>query len=140
MKDKVNIHIIANAAEGSGLSGADRIFIELARRWTGYENVGSVTVYVCEEGLEMCRRNGLEHVSYVVTRALSYKKLGFSVYYLARTLKGCMKALKIRSSSFSNNRNIVYAASDFWPDYLPAHIINRKLKGSKLICIINELG
>lgn len=133
MEDGINVHLVANAAEGKGLSGADRIFIELARRWAEYDSVLSVTVYVCEEGLEMCRRNGLEHVSYVTTKALSYRKLGFSIYYLARTLKGCISALKTRFGSSANNLNIVYAASDFWPDYLPAHIINRRIKGSKLI-------
>lgn len=125
---KLSFHIIANAALGPGLSGGDRIFIELARRWA---REYKVTVYVWEEGYDMCKRNGLEGVDYVIWSASKYKKLGFPIHYIIRTLKGWREARKVKEAI--SNMNIVYSASDFWPDALPALVMKKRLKNSKLI-------
>jgi hypothetical protein len=56
MNVKNRLHLIALASLGQGLSGGDRIYIELSRRWS---KVVPVTVYVWEEGRQMCRREKL---------------------------------------------------------------------------------
>lgn len=51
------INIFALAALGEGLSGGDRIFIELARRWG---KKYPINIYAWEEGYRMCRRQKLK--------------------------------------------------------------------------------
>ena len=53
--------IIANWAQGEGLSGGDRIFIELSRHWSQRSDT-SVVLCLSEEGAEMCRRSGLADI------------------------------------------------------------------------------
>ena len=74
MKDKVAFHVIANAALGSSLSGGDRIFIECARGWA--EAGHKVHVYVWEEGYEMCKRNKLDNIKYIIWSASRFKGFG----------------------------------------------------------------
>jgi len=126
----LDFHIIANAAIGRGLSGGDRIFIECARRWAekGYK----ITVYVWEEGYEMCIRNNLKNVEYVIWPASKYKKLGFVFLYLMRTVKGCIEAFRLKPVKESKNI-VLYSASDFWPDVFPALIMKNKIKNAKWI-------
>lgn len=130
----LKIHVVANAALGPGLSGGDRIFIELARRWA---RAHRVTIYVWEEGYEMCQRNNLTGVNYVLWPAARWKKFGFPVLFLARTIIGCLYARRSARAQSPEPRassaNIVYSASDFWPDSLPALVMKRRLKNSFLI-------
>ena len=121
----MEIHIVANAALGDSLSGGDRIFIECARRWV--ERGHRVFVYVWEEGLEMCRRNRLEGVEFVLWSAARFKKYGFAANYLMRTLTGLFAALKLKPG---RGPAVVYSASDFWPDSIPAFLMSLKLKAS----------
>jgi glycosyltransferase involved in cell wall biosynthesis len=118
-----NIYVIANAALGFGLSGGDRIFIELARRWTTSGYV--INIFVWEEGYEMCMRNNLENVNYTICRASRYKNLGFVPMYMIRTIKGCIRALKVQKAP---DNLIVYSASDFLPDSIPAFALKLKFK------------
>ncbi|VVB86553.1 Glycosyltransferase Gtf1 [uncultured archaeon] len=121
--DKISIIIIANATLGSGLSGGDRIFIELARRWakSGY----SIHIFVWEEGHDMCSRNDLENVDYTIWKAARYKSLGFVPVYLIRTINGFIGALKVQKIP---DNVIVYSASDFLPDSIPAFALKLKFK------------
>jgi len=118
-----SIHIIANAAFGTGISGGDRIFIECARRWgaTGF----NVCIYSSEDGLEMCKRNKLSDVKYICWSASKFKKFGFFSSYSYRVFKGCKAALRL---TFNDKKNIVYSASDFWPDFLPALILKLRFR------------
>lgn len=122
----MDIHIVANAALGAHLSGGDRIFIECARRWA--EKGHRVIVYVWEEGLEMCRRNRLEGVEFVLWPASGSRRFGFAVNYLGRTLRGISAALRASPAPDASVERVVYSASDFWPDSIPAFILSRRLK------------
>jgi len=130
MKNKVAFHIIANAAFGTGLSGGDRIFIECARRWAkaGHD----LYVYVCEEGYGMCGRNGLGAVKYVVWHAMFFKNFGFLIFYLARTIKGIIETLRMDISKVAEGA-VVYSASDFWPDSIPAWILKMRFRRVKWV-------
>jgi glycosyltransferase involved in cell wall biosynthesis len=83
----------------------------------------------------MCRRNSLEGVNYTVWSAVKYKKFGFAVCYFMRTLIGIKEALKMKIH-IANGESIVYSASDFWPDSLPAFLVHRKIIGSKWIAAL----
>lgn len=122
---RLTINIIANAALGHSLSGGDRIFIESARRWTRWGH--TVNVYVWEEGREMCQRNKLEGVNFVLWPLGNFKRFGFSIGYLFRTIKGCLEVLKMTSLG-EREKVVIYSASDFWPDSLPAFLMSERFK------------
>ncbi len=110
---------------GMGLSGGDRIFIELARR---LGNMYPVSIYLWEEGLKICQREGLENVSYIVWSSKFWSKLGFFINYFSRVIIGIINALKMK---LNNDPSVVlYSASEFWQDSLPAFIL--KLRYPKI--------
>lgn len=115
---KVIFHIFANAALGKGLSGGDRIFIEFARRLS---KEYKVTVHVWEEGYRMCQRQHLEKaVNFKIVDPGIFCKMGFFVCYIARIFAAVFDALKM---SNLHKSTIIYSASEFWMDSLPAFIL-----------------
>lgn len=127
LKDS-SIHIIALAALGGGLSGGDRIFIELAR----YLSKNSlVNVYVWEEGLEMCKREGLKgkNLKIRLIKVGWFSKLGFLFIYLYRILLG----IKLGLTLHINHGDCIYSASEFWMDSLPATILKLRYRNCRWI-------
>lgn len=124
-----NFYIIANAALGSGLSGSDRIFMELARRWASKD----VNVHVCvwEEGYEMCQRQKLDNVIYEKWFLNKYKNLSFIVSYFFRILTGIYYSFKIKLPNHTDT--YIYAASDFWQDFVPFVILKIRFNKAKFI-------
>lgn len=121
-------HIFANAALGKGLSGGDRIFIEFAKRLSKNHKV---IIHVWDEGYQMCRSQGLlpyQNLTFEIIDVNFWCTFGFIVCYLARIITACFKALFIKLEN--NNSFIVYSASEFWMDSLPALIL--KLKFPKI--------
>ena len=106
------VYIVAMSAQGAGLSGGDRIFIELARRWSSHGQ--PVSVIVTTEGKAMCARNGLD--STVVTEwALRHPRKRRFTQYFSLT----MHTLRhVAVWGVFPSGSIVYSASDFWPDTL----------------------
>lgn len=115
----MRFHIIAIAALGKGLSGGDRIFIELGRN---LQNKGhKVTIYLWEEGLKMCKSQNLTGVNFVVWKVGKIAKLGLIFTYFFRIFNSLIKSFFL---SLDNNSNtIIYSASEFWMDSLPAFIL-----------------
>jgi len=114
------IHIWAVAAHGEGISGSDRIFIEFARRWS---KKYPVTIYLWQEGYQMCQRQALrgKGLNYEILPMEPWSRLGFFLAYLARIVKACLKAASLTLANQSTT--IVYSASEFWMDSLPAFIL-----------------
>jgi len=123
------INIIANTAQGPSLSGGDRIFIENARRWVRMGD--KVNIFVWEEGYEMCRRCHLENVHFHLIKILKYKRLGFFLGYLLRIIKGSFRVLQFRFDE--GQRNVIYSASDFLPDVIPAFLMRLKNRKAKWV-------
>lgn len=124
-------HIVANAALGRGLSGGDRIFIELSRN---LEKKGHrVMIYVWEEGYRMCQREKLNasSIKYKVSSMIPWKNFGFAINYLARIFKGVKIGLTLKLDDTS--KTVVYSASDFWMDSLPGWIL--KMRFPKIVWI-----
>lgn len=114
-------HIFANAALGEGLSGGDRIFIEFAKR---LEKDHHVVIHVWEEGYKICKKQGLSetnNLKFEIINVNFWCKFGFLICYFARIISACFKALFIKLED--NNSFIVYSASEFWMDSLPAFIL-----------------
>ncbi len=115
-----NIVSFSYCARGEGLSGSDRIFIELFRKLSAKFNI---TVYTTDEGLAMCRRNNLINVNYVVADLSKYKKIGgFWLHYIATIIYSIVNSGKIKIPK----NTVVYSATDFWMDLLPAYIVKSK--------------
>lgn len=125
-----NIHIFALAAAGLGISGGDRIFIEFARRWS---KTSQVEIYVWEEGYQMCQRQGLivSSIKYRVLMMNPWKYFGFIINYIARIVEGVRVGLTLHLKN--SPKTVVYSASEFWMDSLPAFLL--KLKYPKIIWV-----
>src|SRR3989442_1370313 len=128
MQGKRTFLIISMATYGKGLSGGDRIFIELAKRISKYYQV---YVYVWEEGLHICQREGLKGVVYNLWSAKNWAKLGFFVNYFARICIGLLNSLTLKTEDSPST--IVYSASEFWQDSLPAIILKLRFPHIKWI-------
>ena len=122
------VHIFANAALGKGLSGSDRIFIEFAKILS---KKNKVVVHVWKEGFEMCKREGLTGVEYVIINVDFWSRFGFLICYVARIIKSIQYALFIK---FDKSEDIIlYSASEFWMDSFGALILRVRYKKSKWI-------
>lgn len=123
---KPSIHIIALSSLGQGLSGGDRIYIELARRWS--ETI-PIKVYVWEEGLAMVRRQNLSgkmlKINLIKVGELS--RLGFFITYIYRIILG----IRLGLTQKLDKGDYIYSASEFWMDSLPALLL--KLRGGKKV-------
>jgi glycosyltransferase involved in cell wall biosynthesis len=118
---------------GNGLSGGDRIFIELAREWS---KVHPVEIYTTQEGVEMCKRQKL-FGKYLVLKKVEKQALppSFFLKYIYKVYFGIRLGilLNIQSDSrqkVSNNNLCLYSSSDFWMDVFPAVIL--KIRYPKL--------
>lgn len=126
-----NFLFVANAALGQGLSGSDRIFIELARRW---QNSGhSVSIAVWEEGYAMCQREQLTNVHFQKWFLHSLSHLPFLMNYFLRIVSGIFYALSSSYPKLNAPQSYIYACSDFWQDALPAVVLKIRYPQAKLI-------
>lgn len=124
-------HIFANAALGKGLSGSDRIFIELSKRLC---KRFQVYIHVWEEGYQMCLGQGLNtsnDIKFNVINVNFWCRFGFTVCYLVRIIIAVYEALFLNISP--EKRMILYSASEFWMDSLPALIL--KLRSPKSVWV-----
>ncbi|MFH2146186.1 MAG: glycosyltransferase family 4 protein [Candidatus Omnitrophota bacterium] len=129
---KMNIHIIANSAaldkKFAALSGGDRIYIELARAWAAQGHL--IDIYAWEEGLEMCRdRYDLKGVNFHLWSAGIVRGMPFAVGYLYRIFSGLVYSLRLKIPEGA----LIYSASDFWQDFIPAMILKLRNKNVKWI-------
>ena len=128
MESKINrptINIIANSIMGT-MSGGDRIWIECSKRWS--LNGFKINIFGSEESSERGKKYNLINVDYFNWPSGNFKKYGFLLNYLFRTVQGIFKL-----KSFTQNIDscIIYSTSDFWPDSIPAFLMkikNRKVK------------
>lgn len=125
MKDNFKFHIITMSTYGVGLSGGDRIFIELSKKLV---KTYPTSVYLWEEGLGICKREGLANVKFVLWSANYWAKFGFFINYFARIFIGISKTLGMKLED--SPQTIVYSASEFWQDSLPSFIL--KLRYPKI--------
>ncbi len=132
MKKIDSIYIFALGAYGTGISGGDRIFIEFARRWSRQHKV---RIFLWTEGKRMCDRQKLKSrdITFVVFSMKPWKRFGFLVNYFARIMEGIKLGLtlKLPATRYQLPDTIIYSASEFWMDSIPALIL--KFRYPKLI-------
>ncbi len=120
------LYIFANWMQGVSLSGGDRIFIELSKRWA---SALEIVFLVSCEGWEICRREGLEGFSSRIWSSGRFNKYGYYIDYLYRSLNSFINALRLDI----RDTHCVYSSSDFWPDVIPALIL--KIRKKKIVWI-----
>jgi len=128
MKNNLEFHIISMSTYGIGLSGGDRIFIELSKVLA---RKNSVRIYVWEEGWGICRREGVKSSTLVLWSAEFWSKSGFFINYFARIFISILESFKLKLEN--SDRVVIYSASEFWQDTFSAIIL--KLRYPKIIWI-----
>jgi len=129
--NKISFNIIANAVIGyDGLSGGDNIFINLAKDLIK-QNV-EVNIFTWKHGYLMCKKNGLDDATFYLSDAGNFEGWPFPLLFFIRTFLG-LKTVKdaIKKKVFENKKIIIYSASDFFPDSIPALYLITQLKTSK---------
>lgn len=123
------LHIIALASHGEGISGGDRIYIEFARRWS---KQFPVIIYSWNEGRRMCERQNLEgkYLSFKIIK-IPFGQFNFLISYISRIIQGIKLGVSLK---LKNQQDIyIYNASEFWMDSLATYIL--KLRYPKIYWI-----
>ncbi|MCH7641550.1 glycosyltransferase [Patescibacteria group bacterium] len=128
-KRDTRFYFFALGVTGTGISGGDRIFIELARRWCKKH---SLTIYTSYEGIRLCRTQNLkgERLKIKSTSNKAIENL-FIVNYLYKILAGIKLGLTFKLDKTESA--YLYPASDFWMDVFPAVLVKLRYPNSKLI-------
>jgi glycosyltransferase involved in cell wall biosynthesis len=121
----MKICFISNYNVGVGLSGGDRIFIELMKGWRRH---ATIMLMGCEEALVIAKRCGADDVRFLCTHhadeSVSYN-LWSLFRHTCRRLAAGIRALKTYSDEL-DELDVVYSVSDFYPDFWPALLMKRR--------------
>lgn len=128
MKRK-EIKIFALAAQGVGISGSDRIFIELARRWKAKADIEIVT---WKEGEKMISKQNLKNSKKlsITTLAIPLENIGF-INYFTRIIESISYGFNTEIKD--PEHTVLYNASEFWMDSLPCMILKLRFPKSRWI-------
>jgi glycosyltransferase involved in cell wall biosynthesis len=129
-----NIHIFALASHGKGISGGDRIFIELSRRWS---TSIPITIHTWKEGNEMCERQNLRENKNLIIKIYDlgiFTNTTLFLNYIARIVKGIWIGFSfIPNTNYQLQATCIYNASEFWMDSLPCVLIKLRFPKIKWI-------
>lgn len=128
-KRKTKFHFFALAVTGTGISGGDRIFIELARRWS---KKFSLTIHTSHEGKRLCNAQNLKEKKLTIT-SLKNKSVEnlFLINYVYKIFAGIKLGLTLTLEEPKNA--VLYPASEFWMDFIPSFLIKLRYPQAKLV-------
>lgn len=109
---------VALAPTGSGISGSDRIFIELARNWSQQFSVEIITT---QEGRKMIERQKLSGPNLSIKVIGGKLKLNFLLKYVYKIILGVGLGFNLKIKTYEPT--LIYSSSDFWMDSLPAVLL-----------------
>ncbi|MFZ4396903.1 MAG: glycosyltransferase family 4 protein [Kiritimatiellia bacterium] len=121
----MKICFISNYNVGFGLSGGDRIFIELMKGWRRH---AQIVLLGCEEAILISQRYGIEDVHTLPTCALAIpdsEGLLSLLKHTCRRLSAGIRALRTHAVELADV-DVVYSVSDFYPDFWPAFLMKRR--------------
>lgn len=121
--DNYRFEVIAFCAQGSGISGGDRIMIEFSKRWS--KLVKNFTIHTTYSGYKMGLNNSVDKNLYKVHSLFNVKDNPYLLEYLARILRGVLFGFSYNSDN-TLAKTIVYSSSEFLMDVIPAFIIKLK--------------
>lgn len=121
----MKIICVSLAAEGLGVSGGDRIWIELVHRWSRNNDV---SVYTSKAGKIMFDKfHTNDKIKFIINQNDSKKRI---ITYIKKTIWGIVQLLKINDDVY------IFSASEFIPDIVPSSLL--KLKNSKKTILISS--
>ena len=114
-----------------GMSGGDRIFIEIIKRYSRDSDF-SITLFSGINVKELLDSKDIKNVQYIL---LSRKNISvfnnLFINHIKRLFLGVINACKYEMDK--DARTVIYSASDFWPDVIPALILKLKNRNAKWI-------
>ncbi len=133
VSDKKSFYFWAMAAHDSlGLSGGDRIFVELAKRWIIASQ--AVEIIVSEEGYKLCQKQKLSQgVEFSVLSVGIKNRMPFILIYLNTIFQAIFKSLKIiifEKKIVNSPQTCFYSASEFWMDSIPCWLLKLRFSRS----------
>ena len=122
------ILIISNNSIGTGLSGGDRIFIELIKGW---KNIADVPLIGSEEARSMAAARGAQDVPCILSdsrneSSTAYTIVGLLRHYCRRLRKGC--GIMRANRNIVESADVIYSASDAYPDFIPSLLAKLRRK------------
>ncbi len=132
----MNFFVITNLTSGGlaqeGISGGDRIGLALIKKWAKSGN--RIKIFIGKCGQKMYRLWQAENIEIVITSSFCSRKFSYPRLFIFEILSfigGCWSVLKIKE--LAEAKTIIYSASDFWPDTIPAFILKLKFHEIKWI-------
>jgi glycosyltransferase involved in cell wall biosynthesis len=113
------------------LSGGDRIAIECIKKWAEQGNL--INVFTGKSGLLMYKRYIAKGVNFILTSNFTLGKrslissLLFEILSLSNAIRVVLTIPKVPDNA------VIYSASDFWPDSIPAWMMKKRFKNLKWI-------
>lgn len=124
-KNKIKFLIISYAQFGKELSGGDNIFVEFLRHIT--DKGINVTVWTSQKCHYSCEKQRIWGAKYDILKPDKFR-LPFFFTYVFRVIRAIFKAVSCKKV---DDDSIVYSASDFLMDSLPAVILKLRFKSVK---------
>ncbi len=130
INNKLSFYFFALTAQGKGVSGGDRIFIEFARHWS---KKNPIKIFVSYEGYFMCKRLFLsgKNIKYKILNVEKRWGSNFFLSYFARIIEGIK--LGLNSKVINSESTIVYSTSHFWMDFIPGLLLKIRFKKIKWV-------
>ncbi len=123
------IYLLGNAISSPGTMGGNtKIFLEFAKRWGAYGHQINIITY--EGGFRTCQDYGLKQVNFIIVPADRVRKSGNPALY--RTVQ-IIKTLNLIGGLKEQKNVVVYSASNFLPDVIPAIAMKKKFSSCRWV-------
>ncbi|MBU1086238.1 MAG: glycosyltransferase [Candidatus Omnitrophica bacterium] len=123
----LNIHIINNShVSKQDMSGGEKIALEFARRCSEKNNI---ILYSSNLGIHIWDKYEMTKIKKLCL--MTFKKCSNVFSYFFRAMVGAFKLSKVKLDK--NHENIIYSASDFWPDSIPGFCMKLSNKNMKWV-------
>lgn len=122
IKNNLQFYFFSLAVSGAGISGSDRIFIELSRNWS---EKYPIEIYTNSEGKRLCKIQNLKG-KFLKVAAISNEPFEslFLLNYLYKIISGILLGFKLKlTTNDQQPTTFLYSSSDFWMDSLPCFIL-----------------
>lgn len=125
----LSLYVFAMSISPPGTMGGDtKILLEFSRRWAA-QGV-DIHIITSESGYVTCRNYGLKDVTYHVASPFVIEKLGRPLCQVTQTAYASLRAIK---SFPAHGKVLIYSATNFWPDVVPALLLKKRLPDSQWI-------
>ena len=122
----ITLFIFANSISPPGTMGGDtKILLEFARRWA--DNGCKIKVITSKSGFKTFQNYDVNNVEFSVISSSRIEKLGRPLCHVIQTLKASIEVLR---NAPLKNKIIIYSATNFWPDIIPAALLKKKFANS----------